>query len=101
MLDSDLAELYQVETKALNRAVGRDADGFLEDFMFQLTGEEAKNLRYQIGTSCSGYGGRRYLPYGFTEHGVAMLSTARRSPRAVQMSIFPCPRFCQAAGLTG
>jgi hypothetical protein len=88
MLDSDLAQLYQVETKALNRAVGRNADRFPEDFMFQLTDEEAKNLRYQIGTSGSGYGGRRYLPYAFTEHGVAMLSTALRSTRAVQMSIF-------------
>ena len=88
MLDSDLAELYQVETKALNRAVKRNADRFPEDFMFQLTHKEAKNLRYQIGTSGSGYGGRRYLPFAFTEHGVAMLSAALRSPRAVQMSIF-------------
>jgi hypothetical protein len=55
MLDSDLAQLYQVETKALNRAVRRNADRFPEDFMFQLTDEEAKNLRYQIGTSGSGY----------------------------------------------
>jgi hypothetical protein len=88
MLDSDLAQLYQVETKALNRAVKRNADRFPEDFMFQLTHKEAKNLRYQIGTSGSGYGGRRYLPFAFTEHGVAMLSAALRSPRAVQMSIF-------------
>ena len=88
MLDSDLAQLYQVETKALNRAVKRNAERFPDDFMFQLTEEEAKNLRCQFATSSSGYGGRRYLPYAFTEHGVAMLSAALRSPRAVQMSIF-------------
>src|SRR5215469_12105177 len=98
MLDSDLAQLYQVETKALNRAVKRNADRFPEDFMFQLTGEEAKNLRCQIGASGSGYGGRRYLPYAFTEHGVAMLSTALHSPRAVQMSIFIVRAF--VAGVT-
>lgn len=62
MADSDLADLYQVETKALNRAVKKNLDRFPEDFMFQLTVEEAKNLRYQFGTSKSGQGGRRYLP---------------------------------------
>jgi len=98
MLDSDLAQLYQVETKALNRAVKRNADRFPEDFMFQLTGEEATNLRCQIRASGSGYGGRRYLPYAFTEHGVAMLSTALHSPRAVQMSIFIVRAF--VAGVT-
>jgi phage regulator Rha-like protein len=87
MLDRDLAELYQVETKALNRAVNRNPDRFPKDFMFQLTKEESKNLRCQIGTSSSGYGGRRYEPYAFTEHGVAMLSAVLNSDRAVQMSI--------------
>lgn len=87
MLDSDLAELYQVETKALNRAVKRNPDRFPEDFMFQITKEESKNLRFQFGTSSSEYGGRRYLPYAFTEHGVAMLSAVLNSERAVRMSI--------------
>jgi len=87
MLDSHLAELYHVETKALNRAVKRNLDRFPEDFMFQLTDAEARNLRYQIGTSSSGYGGRRYLPYAFTEQGVAMLSSVLNSQRAVQMNI--------------
>jgi hypothetical protein len=87
MLDSHLAELYHVETKALNRAVKRNLDRFPKDLMFQLTNAEAKNLRYQIGTSSSGYGGRRYLPYAFTEQGVAMLSSVLNSQRAVQMNI--------------
>jgi phage regulator Rha-like protein len=87
MLDSDLAELYQVPTKALNLAVRRNAERFPADFMFRLTPEEFKNLRFQSETSSSGYGGRRYPPYAFTEHGVAMLSAVLRSQRAVQMSI--------------
>ncbi|HYW47641.1 MAG TPA: ORF6N domain-containing protein [Bryobacteraceae bacterium] len=87
MLDSDLAELYQVPTKRLNEAVRRNRNRFPEDFMFQLTTEEAENSRSQFATSSSGYGGRRYLPYAFTEHGVAMLSSVLRSDRAVQMNI--------------
>jgi hypothetical protein len=87
MLDSDLAELYQVETKALNRAVHRNLSRFPRDFMFQLAAREAESLKSQIGTSNAGRGGRRYLPYAFSEHGVAMLSSALRSPRAVQMNI--------------
>ena len=87
MLDSDLAELYLVETKALNRAVKRNTEPFPEDFMFQLTAEEVESLRYQIGTSNVGRGGRRYLPYAFTELGVAMLSSVLGSGRAVQMNI--------------
>ena len=87
MLDAVLAELYQVETKNLNKAVQRNVDRFPEDFMFQLTKEEFENLRFQIGTSSSGYGGRRYLPYAFTEHGVTMLSSVLSSKRAVQMNI--------------
>src|SRR6202035_2122269 len=67
MLDSDLAELYQVETKALNRAVRRNKERFPADFMFELTDDEAESLRYQIGTSKDGRGGRRYSPYVFTE----------------------------------
>jgi len=87
MLDSDLGDLYQVPTKSLNLAVRRNLDRFPQDFMFQLTKEEFKNLRFQIETSSSGYGGRRYLPYAFTEHGVAMLSAVLNSERAVQMRI--------------
>src|SRR5437899_11632777 len=71
MLDADLAQLYQVQTKNLNLAVRRNAERFPSDFMFQLTKSEFKNLRLQTATSS--YGGRRYLPYAFTELGVAML----------------------------
>lgn len=85
MLDSDLAELYQVLTKNLNKAVARNRDRFPKDFMFQLTKEESENLRFQFGTSR--WGSRRYLPYALTEHGVAMLSSVLNSQRAVQMNI--------------
>jgi hypothetical protein len=78
LLDADLAKLYGVATKALNKAVKRNSSRFPEDFMFRLTAEEAEVLRFQIGTSKTGRGGRRYLPYAFTEQGVAMLSTWRR-----------------------
>jgi hypothetical protein len=87
MLDADLAELYQVPTKSLNLAVRRNAGRFPADFMFQLSKGEFENLRFQIETSSSGYGGRRYLPYVFTEHGVAMLSSVLNSDRAAQMNI--------------
>lgn len=87
MLDSHLAELYRVETKALNRAVKRNPARFPGDFMFRLTGDEADSLRCQFGTSNENRGGRRYLPYAFTEHGVAMLSSVLNSERAVQMNI--------------
>ena len=93
MLDSDLAELYQVETFNLNKAVKRNLDRFPSDFMFQLTREESANLRFQIGISS--YGGRRYLPYAFTEHGVAMLSSVLNSKRAVQMNIMIIRAFVQ------
>ena len=88
MLDNDLAELYQVETFNLNKAVKRNLDRFPQDFMFQLTKEEANVLRFQIGMSKPrGRGGRRYLPYAFTEQGVAMLSSVLNSSRAVQVNI--------------
>ncbi len=87
MLDSDLAKLYEIETKFFNRAIKRNKDRFPSDFMFQLTEKESKNLRFQIGTSGSNYGGRRYLPYVFTEHGVAMLSSVLNSKRAVKVNI--------------
>lgn len=86
MLDRDLAFLYGVQTKALNRAVKRNRDRFPQDFMFRLTREELENLRFQNGTS-RGWGGRRHLPYAFTEHGVAMLSGVLRSRRAVRVNI--------------
>ncbi|MGA3071812.1 MAG: ORF6N domain-containing protein [Terracidiphilus sp.] len=86
MMDADLAELYEVETKELNLAVRRNADRFPEDFMFQLSALEFRNLRFQSVTSSS-WGGRRYRPYAFTEQGVAMLSSVLRSPRAVEVNI--------------
>jgi len=104
MLDSDLASIYGVETKALNRAVKRNRDRFPKDFVFQLSENEWKNLRYQIGTSSSGrehqslryqigtsslrHGGRRSRPYVFTEHGAIMAANVLNSRRAVQMSVF-------------
>ncbi len=87
MLDSDLASLYRVEPRSLLQAVKRNRARFPADFMFQLTAEEAAALRSQTGISNAGRGGRRYAPYAFTEHGVAMLSAVLRSPRAVQVSI--------------
>ncbi|MDD3769191.1 MAG: ORF6N domain-containing protein [Sulfuricurvum sp.] len=86
MIDSDLAELYEVETKQLNKAVNRNLERFPQNFRFQLTQEEFDNLRFQNGTS-SEHGGRRYLPYAFTEQGVSMLSAVLRSATAVQISI--------------
>jgi len=94
MLDADLAELYQVPTKSLNQAVRRNAARFPEDFLFQLSEQEAQNLRSQFVTSsdrakadAEKWGGRRYLPFAFTEHGVAMLSSVLKSQRAIQMSL--------------
>jgi hypothetical protein len=88
MLDADLAKLYGVETKQLNRAVKRNALRFPGDFMFQLTAAEVRNLRCQFGTSSShAHGGYRWLPYAFTEHGVVMLSSVLKSQRAVAVNI--------------
>ena len=88
MLDSDLAELYEVETSNLNKAVKRNFGRFPEDFMFQVTREEVESLRFQIGISKpAGRGGRRYLPYVFTEQGVAMLSSVLSSDRAIEVNI--------------
>ena len=85
MLDFDLAELYQTETKILKRAVKRNIARFPPDFMFTLTGEEFTNLRCQIGTSS--WGGSRYEPFAFTQEGIAMLSGVLRSDVAVQVNI--------------
>lgn len=87
MLDADLATLYGVPTKALVQAVKRNASRFPEDFMFQLTAEEDEALRSQTVTAKPGRGGRRTHPYAFTEHGVAMLSSVLRSPRAIIVNI--------------
>jgi phage regulator Rha-like protein len=91
MFDSDLAKLYHVETKVFNQAVTRNRDRFPKDFMFQLTAEEAKGLRSQFVTLKEDEKGRgqhrKYAPYAFTEHGIAMLSSVLRSKRAVQMNI--------------
>jgi len=86
MLDSDLAALYGVEAKNLKRAVRRNKDRFPDDFMFRLVKQEVASLRCQFGTSRS-WGGRRYSPYAFTEHGVAMLSSVLNSKRAIQVNI--------------
>jgi hypothetical protein len=87
LLDADLAELYGVETRALLQAVSRNQKRFPKDFMFQMSKEEYELLRSQIVISKKGRGGRRYLPYVFTEQGVAMLSSVLRSERAVQVNI--------------
>ena len=89
MLDSDLAILYQVETRVFNQAVKRNSSRFPERFRFQLTEEEYKNLRSQFVTSSeeNTHGGRRYMPYAFTEQGIAMLSAVLKSDIAVDVSI--------------
>jgi ORF6N domain-containing protein len=101
MIDADLAELYEVTTKRFNQQVRRNLKRFPQDFMFQLTPEEAESLRSQfatskldpeslrsqIATSKRGRGGRRYLPYAFTEQGVAMLSSVLNSERAIEVNI--------------
>ena len=86
MLDADLATLYGVETKRLVEAVKRNIDRFPDDFMFQLTKDEFANLRSQFATS-NAWGGRRYPPYAFTEHGILMLSSVLRSRRAIDVNI--------------
>ncbi len=94
MLDMDLAGLYGVLTKYLNQQIRRNIKRFPEDFMFQLTRDEAENLRLHFATSSSRsqfvalkYGGRRYLPYAFTEHGILMLSSVLNSQRAIDVNI--------------
>jgi hypothetical protein len=85
MLDRDLAELYSVETKRLKEQVRRNIERFPEDFMFELSKEELKNLRSQFATSS--WGGSRYSPMAFSEHGILMLSSILKSERAVQVNI--------------
>lgn len=108
MLDADLAELFGVPTKVFNQAIKRNFDRFPADFMFQLTEEEHESLRSQfvtsnkyeslrsqIATSKTGRGGRRYVPYVFTEHGAIMAATILNSPQAVEMSVFIVRAFVQ------
>ena len=92
MMASDLAEVYGVETRALNQAVKRNASRFPADFMFQLTTEEADNLKSQSVTSSWG-GARRALPYAFTEHGAIMLASVLNSKRATDMSVYVVRAF--------
>ncbi|MDO8811394.1 MAG: ORF6N domain-containing protein [Gallionella sp.] len=106
MLDADLAELYGVPTKVLNQAIKRNSERFPVDFMFQLTAEEFADLKCQIGTSNlrsqivtsnnpAGRGGRRHLPYAFTEHGAIMAASVLNSPRAVEASVQVVRAFVQ------
>ncbi|HOZ52277.1 MAG TPA: ORF6N domain-containing protein [Chitinophagaceae bacterium] len=85
MMDKDLAEMYGVETKQLKRQVKRNIDRFPEEFMLELTSNEFENMRSQNGTTS--WGGSRYLPFAFTEHGVLMLSSVLNSPTAIQVNI--------------
>jgi len=90
---ADLAELYGVEVKRLNQQVKRNIDCFPGDFVLQLSSAEYESLRLQIATSNEGRGGRRYLPYAFTEHGAIMAATVLNSTRAIEMSIFVVRAF--------
>lgn len=95
LLDSDLAVLYGVATKRFNEAVKRNIDRFPDDFSFQLNADEWSSLRSQSATSKIGRGGRRYLPFVFTEHGALMAATVLDSPRAVEVSIFVVRAFVE------
>jgi hypothetical protein len=95
LLDAELAALYGVTTKRLNEQVRRNLDRFPADFMFQLTVPEATALRSQIATSNTRRGGRRYLPYAFTEHGAIQAANVLNSPRAVEMGIYVVRAFVQ------
>lgn len=93
ILDSNLAAIYGVTPKRLNEQVKRNLKRFPSDFLFQLTREEFVNLRSQIATSSSGYGGRRFLPYAFTENGAVMAANVLNSPQSVRMSVFVVRAF--------
>jgi hypothetical protein len=93
ILDRDLATLYGVPTFRFNEAVKRNRNRFPEDFMFQLTRDEVASLTSQFAMSKSGRGGRRTLPYAFTEHGTVMAANILRSDRAIQMSVFVVRAF--------
>ena len=93
ILDSDLAAIYGVTAKRLNEQIKRNLKRFPSDFLFRLTREEFVNLRSQFATSSSGYGGRRFLPYAFTENGAVMATNVLNSPQAVRMSVFVVRAF--------
>jgi hypothetical protein len=93
MLDFDLANLYGVTTKRLNEQLKRNQERFPSDFAFRLTYQEVINLRSQIATSSDEHGGRRYLPWAFTEHGVAMLAGVLNSPEAIQVNVLVVREF--------
>ncbi len=93
ILDSDLARIYGVTTARLNQQVKRNQERFPDDFVFQLTKTEYENLMLQFATSSSGYGGRRKLPYAFTEHGAIMAANVLNSDRAARMSVFVVRAF--------
>ena len=97
LLDADLAELYDVDTKRLNEQVKRNAQRFPVDFMFQLSADEFANLKSQIATSS--WGGRRKLPNVFTEHGAIMAASVLNSQRAVEMSVYVVRAFVQLRDL--
>jgi hypothetical protein len=99
LLDADLAALYEVPTKRFNEQVKRNLERFPADFMFQLTEQEFAALRSQIATSNTGRGGRRYLPFAFTEHGAIMAATILNSPRATQVSVYVVRAFVQFRNL--
>src|SRR5438045_7924461 len=93
ILDTALAELYGVSVKRLNQQVSRNLERFPRDFMFQLTKKENQRLRLQNATSNKGRGGRRFLPYAFTEHGAVMAANVLNSKSANEMSIFVVRAF--------
>lgn len=93
ILDTDLAVLYGVPVKRLNQQVRRNLERFPQDFMFQVPVTDSNSLRLQIATSKTGRGGRRYLPYAFTEHGAIMAATVLKSKRAIEMSVFVVRAF--------
>ena len=99
ILDTDLAAIYGVQTYRFNEAVKRNQDRFPEDFMFQLTKEEVTSLISQNAMSKQGRGGRRTLPYAFTEHGAVMAANILKSPRAVQISVFVVRAFVKMRGM--
>jgi hypothetical protein len=100
ILDSDLARIYGTPTKILNKAVKRNLERFPDDFIFQLNLDELENLKFQFGTSSS-HGGRRKLPYAFTENGAIMAANVLNSPEAVRMSVFVVRAFVQMRDLLG
>lgn len=100
LLDADLAIIYGVETGAINRAVLRNLKRFPSDFVFQLSPAEFKSLRCQIGIS-NARGGRRYMPYAFTENGAIMAANVLNSPEAVRMSVFVVRAFIKMRELLG